>query len=221
MCDKRVRTLKCPEKMVVYMHEYLDDEISAEHEKELREHIHCCMDCKLHFHQLKKTIALVQSASHIQAPSNFTENIMANLPREKRKVGVKRWFMHHPLLTAASLFLVLMAGSLLSTWNQDQQFSVSKQPNLVIQNDTVIVPEGQVVKGDVLVRNGKLKIEGKVDGNVTVINGEQYMASAGKVTGEIQEINEVFEWLWYHIQETGQEIFHVFDEQKVIGKSEA
>ncbi|WP_338450572.1 anti-sigma factor [Niallia oryzisoli] len=213
--------MKCPEKMVVYMHEYLDEEISAEHEKELREHIHRCMDCKMHFHQLKKTIALVQSASHIQAPNNFTANIMANLPKEKRNVGVKRWFMQHPLLTAASLFLVLMAGSLLSTWNQDQQFSVSKQPNLVVQNDTVIVPEGEVVRGDVLVRNGKLKIEGKVDGNVTVINGEQYMASAGKVTGEIKEINEVFEWLWYHIQETGEEIFQVFDEQKVIGKSEA
>lgn len=220
MCDKRVRTLKCPEKWVVYMHEYLDDEISAEHEKELREHIHVCMDCKVHFHQLKKTIALVQSTSHIQAPSNFTANIMANLPKEKRKVGVKRWFTHHPLLTAASLFLLLMSGSLFSSWNQDQQFSVSKQPNLVVQHDTVIVPEGEVVKGDILVRNGNLKIEGQVDGNVTVINGEQYMASAGKVTGEIKEINEVFEWLWYHIKETGEEIFQVFDEQKVVGKSD-
>ena len=27
--------MKCPVEMVVYMHEYLDDEISAEHEKEL------------------------------------------------------------------------------------------------------------------------------------------------------------------------------------------
>ena len=53
-----------------------------------------------------------------------------------------------------------------------------------------------------MVRNGKLKIEGEVDGNVTVINGEQYMASAGKVTGDIEEINEVFEWIWYHIKET-------------------
>jgi len=212
--------LKCPEKWVVYMHEYLDEEISAEHEKELREHIHHCTDCKMHFHQLKKTIALVQSTSHIQAPNNFTANIMANLPKEKRKVGVRRWFMQHPLLTAASLFLVLMAGSLLSTWNQDQQFSVSKQPNLIVQNDTVIVPEGEVVEGDIFVRNGKLKIEGQVEGNVTIINGEQYMASAGKVTGEIKEINEVFEWLWYHIQETGEEIFQVFDEQKVVGKGE-
>ena len=32
------------------------------------------------------------------------------------------------------------------------------------------------------------------------------MASAGKVTGDIKEINEVFDWIWYHIQKTGKEV---------------
>lgn len=195
------------------MHEYLDEEISAEHEKELRKHLASCPECKIHFHQLKKTIALVQSTSHIKAPNNFTENIMAKLPKEQKKVSVKRWLMHHPLLTAAALFLILMTGSLSASWNEDQQFSVSKQPNLIVQNDTVIVPEGEVVKGDVTVRNGKLKIEGTVEGNVTLINGERYMASAGKVTGDIEEINEVFEWIWYHIKEISKETISVFNNQ--------
>ena len=88
----------------------------------------------------------MQSTSHIQAPKDFTVNILAKLPKEKRKVGMQRWLMNHPLLTAASLFLVLMVGSIASTWSQDQQFSVSKQPNLIVQNDTVIIPEGEVVK---------------------------------------------------------------------------
>jgi anti-sigma factor RsiW len=201
------------------MHEYLDDEISAEHETDLREHIHICSECEMHFHQLKKTIALVQSTSHIQAPADFTANIMAKLPKEHRKVGVQRWFMRHPFVTAASLFLVLMGGSLGLTWSEDQQFSVSKQPNLIVQNDTVIVPKGEVVKGDVMVRNGKLKIEGEVDGDVTVINGEQYMASAGKVTGEIKQINEIFDWLWYHIKEKGEDVLYVFDDQKEAGEN--
>jgi anti-sigma factor RsiW len=211
--------MKCPIEMVVYMHEYLDDEISTEHEKELRDHIQSCIDCKMHFHQLKKTIALVQSTSHIQAPKDFTANIMAKLPKEKRKVGMRRWFMNHPLLTAASLFLVLMVGSIASTWSQDQQFSVSKQPNLIVQNDTVIIPEGEVVNGDVTVRNGKVIIEGKVNGNVTVINGEKYMASAGKVTGDIEEVNEIFEWVWFRVKETGKEVFYVFNDQNADGKN--
>lgn len=201
------------------MHEYLDEEISAEHEKELREHIHTCQDCYDYFHQLKKTIALVQSTSHIEAPVGFTEKVIANLPKEKKKVSVQRWFMNHPFLTAASLFLVLMAGSLATAWNADQQFSVSRQSNLIVQNNTVIVPEGEVVKGDIMVRNGNLQIDGVVEGNVTIINGEPYMASAGKVTGDIKEINEVFEWIWYHIQKAGKNILTIFEdeEDKALG----
>lgn len=203
--------MKCPAEIILYMHEYLDEEISAEHEKELRAHLQSCEECQNHFHELKKTIALVQSTSHIQAPDNFTANVMAKLPKEKRKVGVQRWFRQHPLLTAASLFLVLMMGSLISSWDQDHQLSVSKQPNLVVQNDKVIVPEGEVVKGDVVVKNGTLEIQGQVEGNVTVINGEQYMASAGKVTGEIEEVNAIFEWIWYHIKKASKDIVSVFD----------
>ncbi|MDK7668548.1 anti-sigma factor family protein [Cytobacillus oceanisediminis] len=203
--------MKCPAKMVVYMHEYLDEEISAEHEKELRAHLQNCEECQIHFHELKKTIALVQSTSHIQAPENFTANVMAKLPKEKRKVGVQRWFRHHPLLTAASLFLVLMMGSVVSSWDQDHQLSVSKQPNLVVENDKVIVPEGEVVKGDVVVKNGDLEIQGEIDGNVTVINGQQYMASAGNVTGEIEEVDAIFEWLWYHIKKAAKDAVNVFE----------
>ncbi len=79
---------------------------------------------------------------------------MANLPKEKSSAGVKRWFRHHPILVAASLFLILMAGSMFSMWSDDQRFSVTKQSNLVVENTTVIVPEGKVVDGDITVKNG-------------------------------------------------------------------
>lgn len=203
--------MKCTEQIIDYMHEYLDEEISAEHEKVLREHLQSCSECQEYFRELNKAIALVQSTSHIQASEDFTSRVMAGLPKEKRKTEIQRWFRSHPLLTAASLFLALMTGSIFSTWNEEQQFSVSKQPNLIVENDTVIVPEGEVVKGDVVVRNGKVKIEGEVQGNVTVINGENYMASAGNVTGEITEVNEVFEWIWYHIKKTAKNTANLFE----------
>ena len=214
MYNKKVRTLKCPAEYILYMHDYLDNEISAEHEEALRAHLQGCEQCSNHFRELKKTVALVQSTSHINAPADFTANVMAKLPKEKRKVGIQRWFRHHPMLTAAALFIIFMTGSLLSSWNQDQQLSFSKQPNLIVQNDTVIVPEGEVVHGDVIVKNGKLQIEGEVEGNVTVINGEQYLASAGKVTGEIEEIDALFDWLWYQIKNTAQEVVHVLDDEE-------
>ena len=196
------------------MHDYLDEEIEREDELLLREHIQGCKECETIFNELKKTIAFVESTSNIKAPANFTANVMARLPKEKKKVGFQRWLKKHPLLAAASLFLILMTGSLLSTWNQDQEFSVSKQKNLIVKNDTVIVPQGETVKGDVIVRNGKLNIEGEVQGNVTVINGEEYMASAGHVTGQIEEVNQVIDWIWYQLKKTAYEVINIFNEPK-------
>jgi anti-sigma factor RsiW len=194
------------------MHEYLDEEIDPKNEMILREHLKGCKECETLFNEYKKTIAVVKGTSRMQAPPDFTAKVMASLPKEKKKVGMQRWLRNHPLIAAASLFLVLMMGSVFSTWNQEREFSVSKQDNLVVQNDTVIVPEGEVVKGDVIVRNGKLKIEGEVQGNVTVINGEKYLASAGHVTGQIEEVNEVFDWIWYHMKKTAIDVIDIFDE---------
>ncbi|KFM89909.1 anti-sigma-W factor rsiW [Bacillus paralicheniformis] len=189
------------------MHKYLDGDILPEDESQLKEHLQSCEDCKKHLHEMEKSIALVQSTSHLTAPANFTADVLANLPKEKRTASINRWLKAHPFLVAAALFIILMGGSFFSSWKNDQDFSVSSQPNLVVKNNTVIVPEGEVVKGDVTVKNGKLIIEGKVDGDVTIVNGEKYTASAGQVTGQIHEINEVFDWMWYKIKSTGKSVF--------------
>ena len=213
MFDERVITLKCPEEISRYMHEYLDDDISADNEKTLRSHLQSCKDCATYFHELRRSIALVQSTSHIKAPETFTMNVMKKLPKEKKQVGIQRWMKQHPIVLAAAIFLFFMAGSLFSTWEEDHEFTVSKQPNLIIQNNTVIVPEGEVVKGDIVVRNGELRVEGEVQGDVTVINGEQYVASAGRVTGDIEEVNVIFEWIWYKIKTTAEDLFVVISSE--------
>ncbi|MBT2699743.1 anti-sigma factor [Bacillus sp. ISL-40] len=203
----------CPEQIIELMHEYLDEEITPDQERILREHLQNCKECEAIFNELNKTIAFVKSVSHMQVPDDFTANVLSRLPKEKRKIWMQRWLKNHPLLAAASLFLILMMGSVFSTWNQDREFSVSKQKNLVVKNNTVIVPKGETVKGDVIVRNGTLEIEGEVQGDVTVINGEKYLASAGHVTGQIEEVNEVFDWIWYHIKRTAQDVVQILEDQ--------
>ncbi|MBE4909692.1 anti-sigma factor [Bacillus luteolus] len=206
--------MNCPTEIVELMHKYLDEEIEHNEEIKLRSHLQKCEDCSRHFYELEKAIAFVQSTSHVVAPDDFTMKIMQNLPKEKKTVSMRRWFRIHPLLTAASLFCVLMLGSIFSIWNENQEFSVSKQTDLIIENNTVIVPEDKVIKEDIVVRNGTIIIEGQVKGNVTIINGDKYLASAGHVTGEIKEVNELFEWLWYHIKKVANEVVDVFEEEE-------
>ncbi|MCM3757731.1 anti-sigma factor [Sporosarcina aquimarina] len=193
----------CPNEVVQYMHEYLDGEIAPEHEQVLNEHLATCEECQKLFDELSDAVALLELADPMQAPVGFTEGVMARLPQstqQKKKKGVNRWLRKHPMLSAAALFLILMSAALFSSYNTNEQFSVTMQPNLVIEGDTVVVPEGEVIKGDLVVKNGDLRIEGQVDGNVTVIRGEKYMASTAVVTGNIEEIDELFDWLWYKMK---------------------
>ena len=198
--------MNCHEDIIEYMHDYLDEDITPENKEALRSHLQTCPDCRDYFHEMKKAVALVQSTAHIKAPDDFTDRVMAQLPKEKKQVGAKRWFKQHPFLTAASLFILLMTGTIFTSFNEDQRFAVTKQPNLIVDGEKVIVPAGKTIKGDVVVQNGDILIEGQVDGNVTVINGEKYMAAAGNVTGQIEEIDQAFEWLWYKIKDIGKSI---------------
>ena len=206
---------KCPAHITDYMHDYLDGDLDVEKEKELKTHLQNCSECNQHFHELEKAVCLVQSTSHISAPSNFTQSVLSNLPKEKKSISISRWFRAHPLLVAASIFLLLMGGSFISGWQDDNKLSFSNQPNLLIENNTVIVPQGERIDGDVVVRNGNLQVNGEVKGNVIVINGEilngeNYLASAGNVTGEIQEINELFEYMWFTIKDTFSKALKLF-----------
>ncbi|WP_203247913.1 zf-HC2 domain-containing protein [Sporosarcina beigongshangi] len=197
----------CPEHIVHYMHAYLDGDISRDEERELRQHLESCEQCKEMMNGLTESIAFIGSAVQIQAPANFVNGVMARLPKEKSQAGFQRLLRRHPFLAAAAMFVILMSASLFSSYGNDQQFSVTKQPNLIVEGQTVLVPEGETVKGNIVVKNGELRIEGQVEGNVTVIHGSKYMASTAVVTGTSEEIDKVFDWLWYQMKTTFQNVF--------------
>ncbi len=190
----------CPQNYVEYMHDYLDGDISREHEQELKKHLQGCSECQQHMHELSDTVAFIKSATHIMAPPGFEENVMNRLPRRKNTAGIQKWLRKHPIFVAAAVFFLFMGATLLGSYPNDNQFSVTKQPNLIVDGQTVTVPAGEVVEGDIVVKNGNIVIEGEVDGNVTVINGE-YMASTAVVSGQIEEVDQAFEWLWYEMKQ--------------------
>ena len=198
----------CQEPVIHLMHAYLDGDISREDEQMLHEHLASCEGCKEMMDEMKISALFLKDAAPIEAPEGFVSGVMARLPKEKSQAGFQRLLRRHPLLAAAALFLMLMSATLFSNYSNDQQFSFTKQPNLVVEGETVVVPAGEVVKGDIVVKNGNLRIEGEVDGNVTVIRGSKYMASTAVVTGKSEEIDKVFDWLWYKLKSTVKDIFH-------------
>lgn len=198
------------------MHKYLDGDLTKEEEKGLIAHLEDCTECQTHFHELKRTITFIKSVETISAPAHFTQQVMQNLPTEKKRVKYARWFKLHPIFTAAAIFFIFMFAGVFSAWHQDTKLVVSKQDNLIIEGDTVIVPKGVTVKGDLVVKNGNLDIQGTVDGNVTLINGklvqddlngEGLMASVGEVNGEFETVDEIFEWIWYNIKRLFKSVF--------------
>ncbi|WP_153732345.1 zf-HC2 domain-containing protein [Sporosarcina obsidiansis] len=197
---------KCPKHVVHYIHAFLDGEIGEEEEKILTQHVKVCEECRVLLEELEKTSVLFENMSTIQAPPGFVSGVMGRLPQSKVQKGPKKWLRQHPIMAAAALFLILMSASFFSSFENEQQFSFTKQPNVIVEGETVVVPAGETVKGDLVVKNGDLRIEGEVDGNVTVIRGSKYMASTAVITGSSEEINEAFDWLWYKIKSIAKEI---------------
>lgn len=181
----------------------LDHEASEEEQYELRQHMSHCDFCREHFTAMTELLDELKEARHVTAPEGFTESVMSRLPLSATKIKRRRWFQKHPVLTAASLFFVLMSASVLATWNEGNELSVetnSKHVKVIPSSHLVVVPKGETVKGDLIVENGDVRIEGKVEGDVVVIKGERYMASAGEVTGDSKEIHQVVDWAWYKLK---------------------
>lgn len=209
--------MNCSNKAHGLIHKYLDGDLTRNEETVLRTHLEECEACQKHLYELKRTITLLQSTEHISAPANFTNQVMQKLPAEKKRVTYKRWIKAHPLVISAALFFMLLISGVFSAWNQDSELVVSKQEDLIIEGDTVIVPADVTVPGDLYVENGDLIIDGTVDGNVTLINGQliegesmegdPLMASVGEVNGELKQVDQIFDWIWYQVRGLFQGVF--------------
>lgn len=198
---------KCSESVVMLMHEYLDGTIDRAGEERLREHLETCEACRLHFKQLERVETLLQNVQSVNAPSDFTQSVMQRLPESPKTVSrptvvpFRQKLRRHPLLVAVAIFFVLMSATLFSTYEGgSNELAYTNEPGLVVEGDTVIVPKDVVIEGDLVVENGHLIVEGEVQGDVTVVKGTKYMASTAVITGNDEEIDQWFGWLWYKLK---------------------
>ncbi|AKG36470.1 zf-HC2 domain-containing protein [Paenibacillus durus] len=188
---------------VSMMHDYLDDDLPGQQQRDLKEHLLSCPDCRAKFKELEQTDMLLFSLMH-QSPvvsDELVGRIMGSLPPSKKERRFIAWIKKHPALTAASVFLLVMLMSSVTLWKQDGQLVVkgSDLDQVVIKGDTVTVPSGKRVSGDLTVENGKTQVYGEVNGNVTVIDGSLYQASTAHISGQVKSIDQALSWFWYKV----------------------
>lgn len=194
------------------IHDYLDGELPQDEINKLKTHLGSCSACRQRFEQLEKTDAAVMLALSAAAPTanydasssrQLTERIMQQLPKHqsKQRNGFVRFIYRYPGITAAALFLLVVIGSFLASWQGDTMLVISGDDlqQLVIEGNTVIVPEGVHVAGNLTIENGSIEVLGEVEGNVTVIDGNMVLASTGHIAGQSRTIDQALDWFWYKI----------------------
>jgi anti-sigma factor RsiW len=192
---------------LISMHDYFDGDLSRQDAAQLKAHLLSCPACRARFDQLERTEALCHNFMDLrvvrepEAAAKLSERILSGLPQPRRRAGVPRWIRNHPAITVAAVFALVMFSSFMAMWQQEQELTVrgADLAELVIEGDTVTVPEGAHIDGDLTVENGKANVLGDVEGDVTVIGGSLYQASTAHISGQVKMIDQALDWFWYKV----------------------
>lgn len=187
-----------------WMHEHLDGDLKGTPLIELKKHLLSCTECSLRYKKMQHTEAMVRSLPHLAAAPDLTDRIMASLPKQpKRRNSVLQWIKRHPAVSVASMFLFIMLSASLSVWNQDTEMVVkgASLEQVVIKGNTVYLPAGHTIEGNLMVKRGKIQIDGNVKGNLVVIDGTYNLASTAHISGKIRQVDQVIDWLWFEANE--------------------
>lgn len=194
--------MNCKE-AILLMHDYLDGDLTGSEAAELKKHLIGCADCRAHYSKLEKAGAIASSLRSVAAPSHLTTaSIMQKLPMPPKRTAWMKWPRRHPAATVAAVFIIVMLSSFMTMWNQNTQLALQGDlEQVVIKGNTVVVPEGHVVEGNLIVENGQVEVNGKIDGNLVVIDGNYALASTAQISGNITSVNMAVEWIWFKVNQ--------------------
>jgi hypothetical protein len=181
-------------------HEHLDLGLKNKDLLNLHSHFEQCSSCKTKHQDLLSLEKTVRSIYSSQEHVDLKPKIMSMLPSSKKtKWNTLSWLHNYPGLSVAVLFCMVMFSSFIWIWNQDREFAVktNELDKIIIEGQTIIVPQNQVIEGDIIVHNGNLQVEGEVHGDLIVMDGKILLASTAQFTGQSLEIDQVSQWLWY------------------------
>lgn len=197
----------------IWMHDYLDGELSAGEAQRMRAHLLECERCNERFEQLQRTEALAfglmnHCSVKCTVDANLHQQIMQKIQiRRARAAALLRSIRRHPIVSVASVVAVIMISGYVVMWHQDKQFTVSGQDlaHVIITGNTVIVPEGTRIAGGLLVEHGQANVLGEVEGDVIVVDGQLVKGTEAHVSGKTEQIDRMVDWFWYRFKNTLKE----------------
>lgn len=165
----------------------------------------------MQFKELEQTeMMLFATIKHstFSASDDLVDRILGKIPSQRKQQDWAKWIKRHPAITAAAVFLFVMLISMVSFWDSDEQLVVKgvDLDQVIINGNTVTVPSGTTIAGNLTVENGKAEIYGEVQGNLTVIDGSYFQASTAKISGHVKSIDQALDWIWYRITNTFTEV---------------
>ncbi|ARU60401.1 hypothetical protein CBW65_04460 [Tumebacillus avium] len=199
--------MSCHENSEERLHQYLDEEMSAAERTEFEAHLAACEHCLAHFTELGSAIQSLEGADWHKAPPGITENVLGKLehiapPRRNWRVP----FMKYSGIAAA----VLLVFGLGASWATPEEFALQADhtDGLIVTDGKVIVPEGSEYNGDLVIQNGDIEVRGKVNGNVTALNGQVHLArvAGADISGEVAEVDEALEKVSYYLKDLFREL---------------
>jgi anti-sigma factor RsiW len=195
--------MACSKERQTLIQQVIDGEASEQDVHELKTHMQTCLVCREMYSGLEDLEKQLHVLPLPEVSVDFTNRVIQNLRTSAVPLKRTDWLRRHPALFSAACFVVLMLGFVFSlNSNHSFQAEVLKGNGQLTYSGghTVIVPKNEVIKGDLVVKNGNVKINGKVEGNVILINSHSMMASAGQVTGKIEKVNRIVGEIWYTIK---------------------
>lgn len=180
------------------MHHVLDQP-DGNLDEEVTQHLRTCPSCDQHMHMLVNTIYTLEKLEWLEAPDSISAYVIEQISGNPahRFMFWQFYRLRKVMLAAVCVCLAFIGGV---WWAEPGQFSVvSASPNakLSITHNQVIVPTGIVYRGNLTISNGDVIVHGKVDGDVTALNGHVILTSGADIKGHTEEVHEFWQLVKY------------------------
>lgn len=190
----------------------MDGFISNEQLLALTEHRRACIRCAKVWEELNRTESILRfemleqenmdnDPETIFYQKRLTYQVIKSLPKLSWANMIKHWLLKYGIVVCGLLALGIFIGSTIVyayenlSSNERMQVEGTDLKGIQMGSNTITIGQENTVHGDILLRHGTLQLDGIVNGNITIFDGEIKIGKKGYVSGEVHVIDGLLDWL--------------------------